>query len=78
MAYAVFHRTWWAENPDYPGGLEPCPGPRTYLARNIPTAAEARALAQEWNRAHKPGRLSRKAEFEEQEPTVRRQRRVAP
>ncbi len=23
MAYKVFHRTWWKNNPEWPDGLEP-------------------------------------------------------
>jgi hypothetical protein len=26
--YRVFVRTWWAVNPAWPDGLEPCPGRR--------------------------------------------------
>lgn len=63
--YSVFVRNWWRENPDWPNGREPCAGPKRYLARDIKTIEEARALAQEYNRKHKPGKLSRKAEFEE-------------
>ena len=72
MAYHVFHRTWWIENPEWPSGLEPCPGTKTTLARNVATVAEARELCRKWNTAHKPGRLSRKAEFEEQKVHVNR------
>ena len=62
--YQVFTRTWWAHNKDWPNGLEPCPGRKTTIHRNVETAEEARALCQEYNRTHKPGKLSRKLEFE--------------
>ena len=61
--FSVFHRTWWRANPDYPCGLEPCAGKKTYLARNV-TEERARELCREYNRTHEPGRLSRKAEYE--------------
>lgn len=62
--YHVFTRTWWAENPAWPNGLEPCPGERHYIARHV-TYADARELCEEYNDTHEPGRLSLKAEFEE-------------
>lgn len=64
--YRVFTRTWWSFNPNWPNGLEPCPGRKRTLRKNVPTEKEAREIAQEYNRTHKPGKLSRKAEFEEQ------------
>ena len=60
--YRVFTRTWWRNNPAWPKGLEPCPGRQTTIAKNC-TYDEARSIAQVWNLNHKPGRLSRKAEF---------------
>ncbi len=68
MMYAVFVRTWWKQaepGSRYYPGLEPCPGPRRYLKRNLKTADEARQLCQQYNSTHKPGKLSKKAEFEE-------------
>lgn len=62
--YDVFHRTWWKENPSWPKGLEPCPGERHYLARNV-SYSIARQMCKEWNSENEPGRLSDKAEFEE-------------
>jgi len=62
--YNVFHRTWWRNNPAWPDGLEPHPGAKTYLARHV-TREDAREIAKQYNDSHKPGRLSRKAEFEE-------------
>ena len=62
--YRIFTRTWWRNNPEWPDGLEPCPG-RKYTIGRAETLEEARALAQAWNAKHEPGRLSKKAEFEE-------------
>ena len=63
--YAVFTRTWWRKNPSYPGGREPHAGRRRYLARDIKTETEALVMCKRWNESHKPGPLSRKAEYEE-------------
>ena len=60
----MFHQTWWVENPSWPNGLEPCLGRRKPIAK-VETEEEARELCREWNRTHKPGRLSDKAEYEE-------------
>lgn len=65
--YTVFVRNWWKLNPAWPCGLEPDPTARkTTLRRNVPTEAQARAICKEHARNHKPGRLSRKAEYTEQ------------
>jgi len=64
-SYTVFTRTWWRENPSWPNGLEPEAGPLTYIGEGM-TEEEARTFAQEWNATHDPGRLSLKAEFEEE------------
>ena len=61
--FAVFIRDWWRENPSWPNGLEPEMGEKSYIA-TVKTEAKARAIAQEYNRTHDPGRLSRKAEYE--------------
>lgn len=68
--YKVFTRVWWRDagpgEPGWPNGLVPYPGaPKRTLARGM-TYTEAQAFAQEWNRTHKPGRFSRKAEFMEE------------
>jgi hypothetical protein len=63
--FRVFTRTWWTANKDWPNGLEPGAGPRSY--RGHPkglSEAAARDYCQVWNACHPPGRLSRKAEFE--------------
>jgi hypothetical protein len=62
--YHVFVRNWWTPNPSYPNGLEPCPGRKTYLRKHV-TYADALAICERYNSTHNPGRLSRKAEFEE-------------
>lgn len=59
-SYTVFVRNWWRR--DETGRLVPGPGPKRALARGC-TFLEAKQLAQEYNRAHKPGPLSRKAEL---------------
>ena len=62
--YDVFVRNWWKLNADWPNGLEPHAGKRKYIARGL-SREEAYKLCQEYARNHAPGRLSRKAEFEE-------------
>ena len=59
--YNVFVRNWWKmEN----GQRVPDPGARkTYIRKHV-TYADARAICEEFQRTHKPGKLSRKAEFE--------------
>lgn len=61
--YRVFVRNWWRDNPSWPNGLEPCAGNRRYIAKNV-SYDEARRLCKQYNKTHKPGRYSRKAEFE--------------
>lgn len=65
--YRCFTRTWWRSNPKWPNGLEPHPGRRTYAGHpaNL-TEDEARRYCRNWNAEHKPGRFSRKCEFEAQ------------
>lgn len=63
--YAVSVRTWWRYNPDWPNGLEPCAGKKKYLRKGIAGEESARDVARVWNANNKPGRLSRKAEYEE-------------
>ena len=60
-SYRVFVRNWWRrEN----GALVPDPRARkTTLARRC-TYAEALAMCERHAETHKPGPLSRKAEFE--------------
>lgn len=63
--FTVFVRNWWRRNPKWPGGREPSAGRRHTLAKHIKTEEEARYLAQRYNATHKPGFLSRKAEYTE-------------
>lgn len=63
--FRVFTRNWWKLNNEWPDGLEPDSTARkTTITDRIETEEEARRVAQEWNKTHAPGRLSRKAEFE--------------
>jgi len=55
MAYKVFVCNWWKNNRSWPNGQH------TIATTN--TEEEAREIAQEYNRTHEPGRLSRKAEY---------------
>ena len=65
-SYRVFVRNWWRWE-RHPSGWAvkvPDPGARkTTLARGC-TYDEARARCEEYAKTHKPGPLSRKAEFE--------------
>jgi len=70
--YHVFHRTWWKLNPSWPNGREPGAGRKTTIRRNVPTIADARAICATWNAEHRPGKLSRKAEFEAESHPTRR------
>jgi hypothetical protein len=58
-----FIRTWGRNNPAYPGGLEPYVGRRSCI-RYHDTEEDARIRCSMYNSRHKPGRLSRKAEYE--------------
>ena len=61
--YTVFVRNWWKRGPN---GREPDPTARkTTIAKRVKTEEEARAIAKQYNAAHAPGPLSRKAEFTE-------------
>lgn len=63
--FKVFHRTWWkdAQSGGWPNGLEPEAGEKHPIGE-AETEEEARAMCKEWNREHKPGRYSDKAEYE--------------
>lgn len=58
--YTVFVRNWYKRSTT---GIVPGPGKKTVLKKNVETEAEARAICQLWNANHKPGKLSRKAEY---------------
>jgi len=59
--YHVFVRNWYKL--DKYGRLEPAPRARKYTLARVATYSEARAICEEYNSTHNPGRLSRKAEF---------------
>tara|TARA_R110001606_G_scaffold350718_1_gene500877 strand:- start:94 stop:288 length:195 start_codon:yes stop_codon:yes gene_type:complete len=61
--YEVFHRTWWRINPDWPDGLEPHAGRKSHMAYAA-TEEIAQYMCKEYNDNHKPGQLSRKAEYD--------------
>jgi len=62
--YNVFTRTWWRNNPEWPNGLEPCIGPKTYIAKKVATEEQAQQLCRDYNEHNEAGRYSRKAEYE--------------
>ncbi len=67
--YLVFVRNWWTRalpGSRYFPGLEPCPGRKRTLRRNVKTQEEARAICAVYNATHKPGPLSRMAEYTDQ------------
>ena len=59
--YRVFVRNWWRK--DHRGNLVPNSGGRKTTLRRVPTAKEAREMCKRYNETHKPGVLSRKAEY---------------
>ncbi len=61
--YKVFTRTWWKHNDAWPKGLEPSAGKKRTLRSGL-TQEEAITLCRNWNAENKPGKLSRKAEYE--------------
>jgi hypothetical protein len=77
--FYVFSRTWWRYNPDWPGGLEPHKGRKTWLngRRPFTTEAAARSFCVKWNKTHKPGKWSRKAEYTDRRPRHADRRRLA-
>lgn len=62
--YQVYVSNWWKENPGWPNGLEP-DGTDKHTLKRVSTEAEAQAICTEYNATHEPGRLSRKAEYQE-------------
>ena len=65
VTYRAFTRTWWRHNPVWPDGLEPGAGRKTTLGHRL-TEAKARQVCRQYNDSHRPGRLSRKAEYEQE------------
>jgi molybdopterin-guanine dinucleotide biosynthesis protein len=63
--YKVFTRTWWKANNSgqWPDNLEPHMGRKTTLAKRV-TREEALRICKAYNDTHKPGKFSRKAEFQ--------------
>ncbi len=61
--FRVFVRNWWKRNPVWPNGLEPDPCARKTTLCVVRTEEEARRRCQEYAETHRPGRLSRKAEY---------------
>ena len=64
-AYRVFSRTWWRHNDsgEWPNNLEPSAGPK-HTVGYTDTEDAARDMCRVYGENHKPGRLSRKAEYE--------------
>ena len=64
-SYKVFVRNWWRLDwqPGCAGVRVPDPGARKTTIATGCTEEEARAICAEYARTHKPGRLSRKAEY---------------
>ena len=60
--YNVFVRNWWRRTG--PSTREPGAGRKTYKAHGV-SYTEARRMCDLYNSTHKPGFLSRKAEFEQ-------------
>jgi hypothetical protein len=62
--YQIWHRTWWKEASSdlWPNGLEPEMGTK-YIIGYADTKEEARIICSEWNKSHKEGRYSDRAEF---------------
>lgn len=58
--YKVFIRNWWRKEN---GKLVPDPGARKKTLGYCDTQEEAREICKEYNRTHRPGPLSRKAEY---------------
>ena len=67
MSYEVRVRDWWKPNPKWPDGREPyaCPWEKAWLLGKFKNRDEAFEAAKEYNRTHKPGKWSRKAEVDE-------------
>ena len=71
-SYRVFVRNWWRwERDSFPAStafgnrrLVPDPGARKFTLATCCTEAEARIICEAYAKTHKPGPLSRKAEYE--------------
>jgi hypothetical protein len=72
ILYHVFVRNWWREAESHergiwPNNLVPDPGARKHTLGYRDNETKARMLAKGYNETHKPGRLSRKAEYERED-----------
>lgn len=67
MAYEIRVRNWWKRNPKWPDGREPDAQSwdKAWKLGTAATEEEAREMCREYNDTHKPGFLSRKAEYSE-------------
>ncbi len=65
MTFKIFVRNWWKENPNWPGEIEPDPNAKKDYIDETDSEIQARKICNEWNFKHNPGKLSRKAEYEE-------------
>lgn len=71
--YECFHRTWWKKNSDWPNGLEPHAGRKSFYFKNkfgsethaFLSEQEAIDFCTDWNDTHDAGVLSRKAEYQD-------------
>jgi hypothetical protein len=62
--FRCFKRTWWKDNPDWPNGLEPEVGVKSYFRNgSFDNEHDARQFCRNWNALHQSGRYSLKAEF---------------
>lgn len=64
--FRVFVRNWWRwETSPFSGTrkLVPNSGDRGRTIARVSTEAEAQRLCREYNSTHKPGKLSKKAEY---------------
>jgi len=59
--YKVFIRNWWQY--DRNGNIVPDSSARKYTLDYVSSEEQARKLCAEYNTTHKPGKLSRKAEY---------------
>jgi hypothetical protein len=65
--YTVYVKNWYRVKEGTSGRfadeLVPHPRARKTTIANVATEEEAQDIAREYNKTHKPGRLSRKAEY---------------
>ena len=61
--YQTFTRNWWKMREN--GQLEPAPRARKTYYSKVNTEEQARKLCKEYNSTHRPGKLSRKMEYQQ-------------